>query len=62
MGLQCSTVEIWFQQQDTCLRATICEVFTLAAGETFQWAASDCVGPGWVGSAWIRTTQPLAVA
>jgi len=61
-GLECSTVEIWFQQQDTCLRATICEVFTLSPGETYQWAASDCVGPGWVGSAWIRTSQPMAIA
>ena len=61
-GYECSTVEIWFQQQDTCLRATICEVFTLSPGETYQWAASDCVGPGWVGSAWIRTSQPMAIA
>ena len=61
VGLDCSTVEIWFQQQDTCLRASICEVFTLAMGETYQWSASECVGPGWVGSAWLRTSQPMAI-
>jgi hypothetical protein len=61
-GLDCTTVEIWFQQQDDCLRALICEVFTLAPGETFQFHASDCVGPGWIGSAWLRTSQPMAIA
>jgi hypothetical protein len=62
VGLDCSSAEIWFQQQDNCLRPLICEVFTLAAGETFQFSASDCVGPGWMGSAWIRTSQPIAMA
>lgn len=61
-GIDCTTVEIWFQQQDDCLRAFICEVFTLAPGETFQFNASDCVGPGWMGSAWLRTSQPMAIA
>jgi hypothetical protein len=61
-GIDCTAVEIWFQQQDDCLRAFICEVFTLAPGETFQFNASDCVGPGWIGSAWMRTSQPMALA
>jgi hypothetical protein len=60
-GIDCTTVEIWFRQQDDCLRALICEVFTLAPGETFQFSASDCVGPGWLGSAWLRTSQPMAI-
>jgi hypothetical protein len=62
VGTDCTTVELWFQQQDDCLRASICEVFTLAPGETFQYNASDCVGPGWTGSAWARTSQPMALA
>ena len=62
VGLDCTTAEIWFQQMDACLRPYICEVYTLASGETYQYSASDCVGPGWVGSAWIRTSQPIAVA
>jgi hypothetical protein len=61
VGLDCTTVEIWFQQQDNCIRPLICEIFTLAPGETFQYAASDCVGPGWIGSAWLRTSQPMAI-
>ncbi len=54
-GLECSSsIEIWFKAQDDCLRARICEIFTLAPGETYQFDASDCVGPDWQGSAWLR--------
>ena len=60
-GLECSSIEIWFKAQDDCLRAKICEVFTLAPGESFQFDASDCVGPDWQGSAWLRSSQPLGV-
>jgi subtilisin-like proprotein convertase family protein len=61
-GLECSSVEIWFKAQDDCLRARICEIFTLAPGETYQWDASDCVGPDWQGSAWLRSSQELGIA
>jgi len=61
-GLECSSVEVWFKAQDDCLRARICEVMTLAPGETYQLDASTCVGPQWQGSAWIRTSQPMGVA
>ncbi len=61
-GLECSSVEIWFKAQDDCLRATICDIATLAPGETFQLDASECVGPDWQGSAWIRTSEPMGVA
>jgi hypothetical protein len=60
-GLECTSVELWFKEQDDCLRATICEVFNLAPGETFQYDAGECVGPEWQGSAWLRTTQPMAI-
>ncbi len=60
-GLECSSVELWFKAQDDCLRATICEVFTLAPGETFQYDVSNCVGPDWQGNAWIRASQPMAM-
>jgi hypothetical protein len=36
-------------------------VATLAPGETHQFDASTCVGPGWVGSAWVRGSEPLSV-
>ncbi len=61
-GLECSSVEIWFKAQDDCLRARICEIFTLAPGESYQWDASDCVGPDWQGSAWLRASQPMGIA
>ncbi|MFQ5459580.1 MAG: hypothetical protein ACE5EL_02185, partial [Anaerolineae bacterium] len=61
-GLECTSVELWFKAQDDCLRSRICEVFTLAPGETFQFDANDCVGPDFQGSAWLRSSQPLAVA
>ena len=60
-GLQCSSVEIWFKAQDDCLRSRICDVVTLSPGETFQYDASLCVGAGWQGSAWLRSTQPLGL-
>jgi len=58
-GLECSSVEIWMKAQDDCLRAKICEVSTLAPGETIQIDPNQCVGPGWQGSAWIRTSEPM---
>ncbi|MEO8083284.1 MAG: proprotein convertase P-domain-containing protein [Ardenticatenales bacterium] len=60
-GLQCSSVEIWFKQLDDCLRATICDIATLAPGETYQLDANDCVGPDFQGSAWIRATQKMGI-
>ncbi|MFN8422809.1 MAG: hypothetical protein U0470_05215 [Anaerolineae bacterium] len=61
-GLQCSSLEIWFQHLDDCLRASICDIATLAPGETFQFDAADCVGPDWLGNAWIRASQPMGIA
>jgi hypothetical protein len=61
-GLECTSVELWFKAQDDCLRARICDILTLAPGETFQFDVSSCMPPGWIGSAWVRTTQPMAVA
>ncbi|MCB0215930.1 MAG: hypothetical protein KDH92_04790 [Chloroflexi bacterium] len=61
-GLECSSIEIWFKTQDDCLRNRICEIFTLAPGETFQYDPADCVGPDWQGSAWVRGSQRLGIA
>ncbi|MFQ5858308.1 MAG: hypothetical protein ACE5LU_22115, partial [Anaerolineae bacterium] len=60
-GLDCTGVELWFQEQSDCLRAQVCEIITLAPGETAQYSVSDCVGPSFVGSLWIRTSQPAGV-
>jgi hypothetical protein len=61
-GYECTSVELWFKAQDDCLRPRICDILTLAPGETHQFDASSCVGPGWIGGAWVRSSQPLAVA
>jgi len=60
-GLECSSIEIWFRAQSECLRPKICDIVTLAPGETFQFDASTCVGPGWVGGAMLRGSEPLSV-
>jgi hypothetical protein len=59
-GLQCTSIEIWYKEQDNCLRATIDEVLALAPGESVR------IGPpllpqGTQGSAWIRASQPLGI-
>ena len=60
-GSDCTGVELWFQEQDDCLRAQVCEILTLAPGETAQYSVSDCVGPSFVGSLWLRTSQPSGI-
>jgi len=60
-GLECSSVEIWFRAQNDCLRPKICDIVQLSPGETFQFDASTCVGPGWAGSAMLRGSEPLSV-
>jgi hypothetical protein len=60
-GLECSSVELWFKDQEDCLRARICDVTALAPGETVQFDPNDCVGQ-FQGSAWVRASQPLAIA
>ncbi|MCB0215426.1 MAG: hypothetical protein KDH92_02240, partial [Chloroflexi bacterium] len=60
-GLECSSIELWFKAQDDCLRPRICDVLTLAPGETYQFDASSCVGPDWVGSVMIRGSEVLSI-
>ncbi len=62
-GTDCTSVEAWYQEDDDCLRARTCEVFTLAPGESTVFSSASCPGgPNWVGSAWIRSSQTLAIA
>jgi len=60
-GFECTSVELWFQAQGDCLRSQICEILQLAPGYTAQFNASTCVPPGFVGSVWIRASQPLGI-
>jgi uncharacterized repeat protein (TIGR01451 family) len=60
-GLLCTSLEIWFKAQDNCLRSILGDVLTLAPGESVRFDPRTVVGPGWIGSAWIRATQPLGI-
>jgi hypothetical protein len=58
-GEECTSLEIWFQKQRDCLKASIQEVYALCPGETIAVVPEL---PGFLGSAWIRSThQPLGV-
>jgi hypothetical protein len=60
-GFTCSSVTLWLAPSDRCNRATICTVDQLAPGESATVDVAACVGDGWTGSGWIRSSQPLAV-
>ncbi len=60
-GAECTSVSLWLTRADQCGRARICTVDTLAPGEAAAVELSDCIGGGWTGSGWLRSTQPLAV-
>ncbi len=60
-GVLCTSLEIWFKGQDACLRPILGDVLSLAPGESIRFEASSIVGPDWLGSAWIRGTQPLGI-
>jgi hypothetical protein len=60
-GLSCTTVSITFRPLDQGAGGEICSVFTLAPGESYPFDTSDCVGPDFTGTAYLHSTQPLAV-
>lgn len=60
-GVAPATVEPWFQPQNSCSLGWPCEHLTVQPGEAVVLDGSDCAGPDWQGSAWLRSTQPLAV-
>ena len=60
-GNQCTSVEIWLQAQDDCIRPVIGDILALAPGETYPFDPNTVVGPNWQGSAWIASSQPLGI-
>jgi len=60
-GIRCTSLEIWFASIDNCLRPILGDVLSLAPGETVSFDPNTVVGPGWLGSAWIRSSQPLGL-
>jgi hypothetical protein len=59
-GTQCTSVEIWYKEQDNCLRAVIDDVLALAPGESIR-ITPPRVPQGSQGAAWIRASQPLGI-
>ncbi|MCB0215853.1 MAG: DUF11 domain-containing protein, partial [Chloroflexi bacterium] len=60
-GSLCTSLEVWLKGQDNCLRPIIGDILTLSPGETISFDPNTVVGPDWLGSAWIRSTQPLGI-
>jgi len=60
-GSACTSVELWFNQLDDCLRSQVAEILALAPGESVRFPVSNAVGPGFQGSVWIRSSQPIAI-
>jgi uncharacterized repeat protein (TIGR01451 family) len=60
-GDRCTSIEIWLKSQDNCLRSIIGDVVSLSPGESTSFDPSTVVGPGWIGSAWLRSSQPLGI-
>ncbi|MSP11751.1 MAG: hypothetical protein EXR62_02215 [Chloroflexi bacterium] len=60
-GDECTSIEIYFQQQDQCLHPIIGEILFLSPGETRAFNPGTIVNTPWQGSAWIRASQPLGI-
>ncbi len=62
LGIECTSLEIYLKDPDNCMRPIIGDVLALAPGERISFDPNTVAGPDWLGTAWIRATQPLAVA
>jgi len=60
-GIECTSLEIWFKGQDNCLRPILGDLLSLAPGETIRFDPTAVVGLDFLGSAWIRATQPMGI-
>jgi hypothetical protein len=60
-GQRCSSIEVWLKGQDNCLRPILGDILAVAPGESVIFDPNTVVGPDWIGSAWIRASQPLGI-
>ncbi len=60
-GQRCSSIEIWLKEQENCLRPVLGDILSVAPGESVIFDPNTVVGPDWMGSAWIRASQPLGI-
>jgi hypothetical protein len=59
--LECAAVSAHFRETGAPVPEQICEIFALSPGETYQFDATDCVGPNWRGSVTLESEQALAL-
>jgi hypothetical protein len=60
-GATAATIELWFQAAGACDGGERCRTMTLNPGATAVVNATDCRPPSWTGSAWLKSSGPLAV-
>ncbi len=60
-GNACTSVEMWFRTLGDCVRAQIADIPALLPGESQAVDVGTLVPPGFQGSAWVRTSQPVAI-
>jgi len=62
-GARCASVEVWFQARGACQIERLCAVTSqLPPGGTLVQPMSGCAPPGVVGTAWVVSSEPPAVA
>ncbi len=62
-GDRCASVDIWLYAMDNCNRPRVCEIEQLSPGESYPLdVLGECgVGPGFIGSAYLRSAEPLGI-
>jgi len=60
-GNECTSIELWYYKQGDCLRAEVVEVLALCPGESVRVDQPTYLGTNWLGSVWIRTSQPMGI-
>lgn len=62
-GARCASVEVWFQARGACQLQRLCAVTSqLPPGGTFDQPMAGCAPPGTIGTAWVVSSEPPAVA
>lgn len=61
-GPYCASVELWIQDGDGCRPSRFCRSLSIAPGTSQTVDLAACVAPDWEGSAWLNSSEPLAVA
>ncbi len=62
-GVMCASITILFDGLGLggAPERRLCQVYSVAAGDAYQFDATDCVGPSWRGTAVLASDQPLAL-